>query len=186
MIDSKGFPSLNSEFVIAFDPSGMVFALGFARRMISLYDIKQFDRGPFLSIDLMNSEYGSELLLNSWISMEFSNDGTFLILNNGYKMYLIDTLKSEAPFIIHKYQFTQSDIKISSKLANFTPQDNFLYTGNSSGYPTFWNKESEELVVQNQASKSLSPIDYMLFNPKYSMFATCHEDFKLYFWISNL
>lgn len=71
--------------VSAFDPEGLIFAAGVNSESIKLYDLRSFDKGPFVTF-LLNQEKECD-----WTGLKFSKDGkTILISTNGSIVRLID------------------------------------------------------------------------------------------------
>lgn len=83
-----GLPS-----VIAFDPQGIVFAVGKCPQpqlkstlgSVSLYDMTNFDKGPFLTVEV------PIISGQSWNKLEFSNNGKLLLISTDtHEHYLLD------------------------------------------------------------------------------------------------
>lgn len=71
--------------IVAYDPEGIIFAAGVNSEAVKLYDIRSFDKGPFLTFNV-GAEHDCE-----WTGMKFSADGkTILISTNGNMTRLID------------------------------------------------------------------------------------------------
>jgi COMPASS component SWD2 len=71
--------------VAAFDPEGLIFAAGVNSESIKLYDLRSFDKGPFITF-MLNQEKECD-----WTGLKFSKDGkTILISTNGSMIRLID------------------------------------------------------------------------------------------------
>lgn len=76
---------LQGKPVAAFDPEGLIFAAGVNSESIKLYDLRSFDKGPFVTF-MLNQEKECE-----WTGLKFSKDGkTILISTNGSIIRLID------------------------------------------------------------------------------------------------
>ncbi|KAI1318259.1 member of Set1p complex, histone methyl transferase [Mortierella claussenii] len=84
---------------IAFDPSGLVFAVAIGS-ILSLYDVKVFDQGPFetamIGQSLLSQQsYGAGGLPNTSITatqLEFSSDGkNILVTTAGDAHYIVDS-----------------------------------------------------------------------------------------------
>ena len=45
----QGFMNLAGRPVAAFDPEGLIFAVGINSESVKLYDLRSFDKGPFSS-----------------------------------------------------------------------------------------------------------------------------------------
>lgn len=69
----------------AYDPEGLIFAAGVSSECIKLYDLRSFDKGPFVTFKL-NQERECD-----WSGLKFSRDGeTILISTNGQIIRLVD------------------------------------------------------------------------------------------------
>jgi WD40 repeat protein len=81
----QGVMHLQGRPVSAFDPEGLIFAAGVNSESIKLYDLRSFDKGPFVTF-LLNQEKECD-----WTGLKFSKDGkTILISTNGSIIRLID------------------------------------------------------------------------------------------------
>ena len=68
---------------IAYDPSGLVFALGNPENFeIGLYNVRQLKNGPFLTMKV-------DPKFSQWNKLEFSNDGKYLLLASSVGKHLI-------------------------------------------------------------------------------------------------
>lgn len=69
----------------AYDPDGLIFAVGVNSRCIKLYDSRVYGKGPFSTFNLKREKECD------WIALKFSGDGkTILISTNGTVTPLID------------------------------------------------------------------------------------------------
>lgn len=81
----QGVLHLQGRPVAAFDPEGLIFAAGVNSESIKLYDLRSFDKGPFITF-MLNQEKECD-----WTGIKFSKDGkTILISTNGSIIRLID------------------------------------------------------------------------------------------------
>lgn len=75
--------------IVAYDPSGKVFALGLGNNSLRLYNLQAEGSGPFLSkiiTDPINPGFQPE-----WTRISFSNDGKFILIStNSNVVYLVD------------------------------------------------------------------------------------------------
>lgn len=84
-VDCIGIMNLSCRPIAAFDPTGKVFAVGINSACIKLYEVKNFERGPFITFH-MEPEANGE-----WIDLKFSPDGRVIMINtNGSVIRLID------------------------------------------------------------------------------------------------
>lgn len=76
--------------IAAYDPEGIIFAAGVDSEAIKLYDLRSFDKGPFISFKL-NRERDCE-----WTRLKFSADGkSILIGTNGNVTRSVDAYTGE-------------------------------------------------------------------------------------------
>lgn len=70
---------------VAFDPGGLVFAAAICGGRVKLFDVRGYDKGPFLTF--LTQDLGGN---HSFSGIKFSNDGTFMLLTttNGVHMLL--------------------------------------------------------------------------------------------------
>jgi COMPASS component SWD2 len=84
--------------VVAYDPSGTVFAVVLnLRSTVLLYDTKQFDKQPFLCVhidDPILTERTFPPRTPIYTSAEFSNDGKWLLVGtSGDTHYVLDSFE---------------------------------------------------------------------------------------------
>lgn len=88
----KGIMHLSDRPVVAFDPTGVVFAAGINSECFKLYDIRMFDKGPFVTFKL---DAKTEKCFK-WIDLKFSDDGKTIMVNtNGSTIRLIDAFNGK-------------------------------------------------------------------------------------------
>lgn len=86
LLNTSGTPT------VAFDPSGLTFAVGLNSETIKMYDVKTFDKGPFATWNLADSQ--SPHGFSSWTSLKFTNDGKhILVTTSGNTHYLVDAFE---------------------------------------------------------------------------------------------
>lgn len=173
---------------IAYDPSGLVFAVGNPESMeIALYNIKQLVKGPFLVIKL------EPHLMNKmiWNKLEFSNDGKYLLVGSSYGKHLIlDAFSGDVLFELSGTKpFPLREFMDGGSVC-FTPDGRFTLGTDYEGKIAIWNH------ADSISNKSLKPIGSIVaapdscprtiaFNPKYSMFVTADENVDFYVFDSN-
>lgn len=76
--------------IAAYDPEGVLFAVGINSEAVKLYDIREFSSGPFKTF-VLKREYDCE-----WTALKFSADGKrMLISTNGQVTRLIDAYEGK-------------------------------------------------------------------------------------------
>lgn len=93
-----GLLNLHAPYLASYDPSATVIAIASPpTHSVLLYDVRNFDKPPFASFDLMELEQrflgpqGGE-----WTKMEFTNDGKSLIISTtGSGHFVLDAFSGE-------------------------------------------------------------------------------------------
>ncbi|KAF9158863.1 member of Set1p complex, histone methyl transferase [Actinomortierella ambigua] len=202
----QGAVSIVGRPAVAFDPSGLVFAVALDATL-RLYDVKSFDQGPF-----QTAEIGSSLGIHSQniraTQLEFSTDGkNILVTTSGDAHYVIDAYSVETKFKLtgHSYGTDPSDTFPSGGEASWTPDGKCVLSGSRDGWIYLWDiarasQEPMNVLNSNGASGSngtlvgpnreLSPFKVLKahstpshivgFNPKYLMMVSGSTE--LAFW----
>jgi COMPASS component SWD2 len=97
----QGMLKLHSPYLATYDPSATVIAIASPpTHSVLLYDIRNYDKPPFASFDLLELEQrflgaqGGE-----WTKMEFTNDGKSLVISTtGVGHFVLDAFSGE---IVH-------------------------------------------------------------------------------------
>lgn len=92
----QGLLNIAGHPCIAYDPSGFVFAVALnLRSTIMMYDVKQFDKQPFLCVHLDDPVLLSRTFpprVPVMTSLSFSNDGKWLLVGtSGDVHYVLDS-----------------------------------------------------------------------------------------------
>lgn len=165
---------------IAYDPSGLVFALGNPDNFeIGLYNLTQLKSGPFLVVKVKQN-------FNKWNKLEFSNDGKYLLLASSVgRQLILDAfdgtelfeLGGTKPFPLREF--------MDSGSACFTPDGKFTLGTDYEGRIAIWNQQ------ESISNRTLKPQGFIpaapescprtiAFNPKYAMFVTADENVDFY------
>lgn len=196
--------------VVAFDPKGMVFSVGkypdpqdLSSRPaeLSLYDIRTFDKGPFMTLhfDCLSGQ--------EWNKIEFSNNGKLILVStDSSEHYLLDaflgqllatldlarTRASEhysGDWMTFKYPYSGS--------TSFTPCGKYIIAGTphssvmlfdlngiksseSAHYSDFDNKSPFRLQPFQELSTNQGIPKIIAFNPKLLTFATADSAVTLW------
>eukprot|EP00917_Polyrhabdina_sp_WS-2016_P025194 GHVP01054277.1.p2 GENE.GHVP01054277.1~~GHVP01054277.1.p2 ORF type:complete len:311 (+),score=52.16 GHVP01054277.1:1800-2732(+) len=106
--------------LICFDPEAQVFCVGFESRYLRMYDIRNYQNGPFLLLNIKSKNK------STWKSIEFTNDGKYIIIvTEKGTIYKLDSFDG-TPFI-----GLNPNISISS--TSILPDSNHIFTGCSNG-----------------------------------------------------
>lgn len=120
-----GFIQLKEETSIcaAYDPSGLVFAVGMNSNSVRLYDIKEYANGPFSTFSVDMQPAG---LHCAWYDIEFSKNGKLILISTfGNVMFIIDAFDG----ILNKVLKGHSNIDGSPIRASFTPDAQYVVAG---------------------------------------------------------
>lgn len=170
---------------IAYDPSGLVFALGNPENYeIGLYNIRSLKSGPFLTIKV-NSDF------NQWNKLEFSNDGKYILLASSVgRQLILDAFDGSQLFELTGTKAFPLREFMDSGSACFTPDGKFTLATDYNGKIALWNHG------ESISGKNIKPQGYIsaapdscprtiAFNPKYSMFVTADENVDFYTFDDN-
>lgn len=90
----QGQLNLTTPYLCAYDPTATVMAIASpAAQSILLYDSRNYDKAPFATFDLQDTEagIGGAAPPPDWTKLEFSNDGRrILVATNGPGHYVLD------------------------------------------------------------------------------------------------
>ncbi|CAJ0919120.1 unnamed protein product, partial [Mesorhabditis belari] len=91
----QGVMQVTSRAVAAFDPDGLIFGAGVNSQSVKLYDLRSFDKGPFMTWQL-EQEPNCD-----WTGMKFSPDGKhILITTDGEVMRVIDAFSGTQKHVL--------------------------------------------------------------------------------------
>ncbi|RMZ86674.1 hypothetical protein DV736_g6100, partial [Chaetothyriales sp. CBS 134916] len=88
----QGKLKLVTPYLATFDPSGVVMAIASpATSSILMYDVRNFDKAPFQTIDMAEHEekWAPTTVGRAWTRLEISNDGKGLLLATDYHGHFI-------------------------------------------------------------------------------------------------
>ncbi|KAK7207034.1 WD40-repeat-containing domain protein [Myxozyma melibiosi] len=190
---SQGMLTIPSPAFVAFDPAGVVFAVGCeATAEILLYDMRNFDREPFevFTIEPLRQTHADSAVPTQWSKIEFSNDGkTILISTNGPSHFLIDAFTGHTlmRFTGHPSAlFTPQRQYTSSGNTCISPDGRFVFSGSHDKKVYVWDIQAP---VRDGAQRPIKVFDSrhsissLAFNPRNLMLATADEE--LSFWLPD-
>ncbi|EGW35212.1 member of Set1p complex, histone methyl transferase [Spathaspora passalidarum NRRL Y-27907] len=183
--------------VVGFDPQGVVFAIGkypgaeSSTGILSIYDLKSFDKGPFLQVEIPT------LQGQLWNSIEFSNNGKHILIStDSCQHYIVDSFSGHVQAIIQlasptpnkwmsfKYPYTGC--------CTFSPCGKFVLAGSPksvvhifdiSNLKSAKGAPTDPVILTNSITKlnSTTGIPKILaFNPKLLTFATADTTVTLW------
>ncbi|CAG9798142.1 unnamed protein product [Chironomus riparius] len=173
----QGVMHLQGKPIAAFDPEGLIFAAGVNSESIKLYDLRSFDKGPFVTF-MLNQEKECE-----WTGLKFSKDGkTILISTNGSIIRLIDAFHG-TPLQTFTGISGYSNNKGIPIEASFSPDSQYIFSGSTDGRVHVWNADSGfKVCVLNGDHQN--PVQCVQFNPKYMMMVSACTN--LAFWLPSI
>lgn len=169
-----GVMNVSGRPVAAYDPEGLIFAAGVNSESIKLYDLRSFDKGPFVTFKLSQEKECD------WTGLKFSRDGkTILISTNGSTIRLIDAFHG-TPLQTFAGYLNNKGIAIE---ASFSPDSQFVFSGSTDGRVHVWNAETGYKVCVLNGDHP-APVQCIQFNPKYMMLASACTNMA--FWLPTI
>ncbi|KAF9430495.1 member of Set1p complex, histone methyl transferase [Podila epigama] len=134
----QGAVSIVGTPALAFDPSGMVFAVCLGSTL-RLYDVKSFDQGPFKI-----AEVGQSLGLNTAAieatQLEFSTDGkNILVTTASDAHYIVDAFDATTRFRLMGHYTYSNETFLSGGEASWTPDGKCVVSGSHDGGIYIWD-----------------------------------------------
>ncbi|SGZ48843.1 CIC11C00000004806 [Sungouiella intermedia] len=179
--------------VIAFDPHGIVFAVGRGpteqsggvQGFISLYDVASFERGAFLTVSVAGV-HGEK-----WTKLEFSNNGKYLLVGtDSSQHYLLDAILGKQ---VAKLVLTQEYHKgwlhfdySSTGSVCFTPDGRFVIAGSPHGTLAIFDlsklegKDTKHLYPFKVLDGKQGVTKVIAFDPKLYTFASADDSVVLW------
>ncbi|KAF9046861.1 WD40 repeat-like protein [Hymenopellis radicata] len=206
----RGLLALPAAPIIAYDYSGLVFAVGINQySRILLYDMANYDKAPFLTIALEDET----LKLVSYpprpifmTSMSFSTNGKYLLVGcSGDAHYILDAFEG---YLLAKLQghmglerrstTTQPNIEptkgCSGEEVSWTPDSKYVVSGSLDGKIHIWDLTKLPPPTDNRgrppALRPIASLDghpgpsrCVKFNPRFAM--VCSAGAELAFWLPD-
>ncbi|TKR61065.1 hypothetical protein L596_028226 [Steinernema carpocapsae] len=174
----QGLMQVPSRPIAAFDPEGLIFAAGLNSELVKLYDLRSFDKGPFLTFNLAGAKDNSSSV--EWRSMQFSpTSKSILITTNTSDMLLVDAFEGTVKAKMRSHPNTLG-ISID---ATFTPDAEYIFCSSSDGR-IFSYSATNGVPIHSFTTDHTQQINCVRFNPRYSMLATACNQLRL--WIPTL
>lgn len=179
----QGRLSLSEDSLAAFDPQGLVFAVGTGSKYLRLYDARNWERGAFSTFELSPSTPAGSVV--NWSNLQFSPDGKEILI----------TLNSESPsstcgIVLDSFNgavkgsIDSASPESFSNILSFTPDSKFILGARPiDGQLDVWDAKERKLLVEGIEGITRDPIKAMAFNPKLSMLAAINQDNSTVFYI---
>ncbi|KAF9572251.1 member of Set1p complex, histone methyl transferase [Mortierella alpina] len=135
----QGAVSIVGRPAVAFDPSGLVFAVALGSTL-RLYDVKSFDQGPFSSATIGES-LGVNPAAIVATQLEFSSDGKYILVTTaGDAHYIIDAYhpKDTCFRLVGHYSYG-NELFSSGEEACWTPDGKSVVSGSRDGGVYVWD-----------------------------------------------
>lgn len=157
--------------VVGFDQGGLVFGVGMQSRLLRLYDLKNYENGPFASFDIAKVINWNKPFYPQWSNIRFSNDGNNILISTKMDViFLIDAFDGSLKHTL-KGHSNQDGLDID---ANFTPCGKYVYSGSQDGSIYFWEVATGKLITSLEGHcRETSGVAW---NPRYMMFASADVD----------
>jgi len=158
---------------VAFDPQGLVFAAAICGGRVKLFDVRAYDKGPFLTF-LTQDLGGSQ----SFSGIKFSNDGTLMLLaTTTGKHALLDAFKGT---LLKTFQgHTASGQPLE---ACFGPDSEYVLAGGDDGGIWRWHCGTGEMLPVLR--EHLAPVTAIKCNPARMMVASA--DTAVCLWLPDM
>ncbi|KAI6243610.1 WD repeat-containing protein 82 [Aphelenchoides fujianensis] len=156
----------NSPGIASFDRNGMVFAVALGSKVVKMYDIRHFDRGPFMTINLPPECHAEAS------NMQFSANNKLAVLGTrSDDLYVVDTY--EAKFL-HRLHGHKNETHVNLK-PTFAPGSRHVLCGGTDGIISVYSLNKGE-IVQRLRTEHSTPIETVLFSRRYlMMYSSCTE-----------
>ncbi|CAK9435558.1 uncharacterized protein LODBEIA_P02850 [Lodderomyces beijingensis] len=191
---ATGSIGTGSNTIAGYDPHGIVVAIGKGPQKdaklgtVALYDLKTFDRGPFLSAEIPC------MPRQLWNKLEFSNNGRLILVSTDTcEHYILDAFSLKLMAII-RLTYRRDDRWMSTKYPYsgcccFTPCGKFVLVGSpkhivhifdvselkqDAEKPTIFSRSADVLKSAHGIPK------IVLFNPRLFTFATADVGVSLW------
>lgn len=212
--NAQGLLNLAGHPSVAYDPTGFVFAVALnLRSTVLLYDLKNFDKQPFLNVQLEDPVLHTRTFpprIPVYTSLKFSNDGKWLLVGTSSDThYVVDAFEGvlvarlEVPSgimglersIVPPYERPMEPaVGISSEELSWTPDGRYIISGSVDGKIHIWDF-APPTALAHSATLTLHPIKnveghlggpsrVVRFNPRTAMLASAGNE--LAFWLPDL
>lgn len=166
-----GVLAVNGIPLVAFDPQGLVFAVVLDNRLIRLFDMKNYERGPFACFEIIDSQRSNL----EWCSLSFSPDGKeILIGTKGAVHYLVDSFEGHVRAVYSGHQNTGQ----LCLLPSMTPDGKYVLGGSQDGKIHIWSRENAKSIAVLEGHTSYPSL--VKFNPRLAMMASACSNLALW------
>ncbi|EGG04001.1 uncharacterized protein MELLADRAFT_49323 [Melampsora larici-populina 98AG31] len=149
----QGVLNIAGQPCVAFDPSGLVFAVALnMKQTILLYDLRQFDSEPFVARHIQDPTLSRQMYPPAqpppFTSLKFSNDGSKLLVGTaGDIHYLLDAFTGDILARLEGHQGLEATMNemeakgpiASSQETSWTPDSRYVFSGSADGKIVVWD-----------------------------------------------
>lgn len=176
----SGVVQANDNTAAAFDPKGLVFAVGVGSE-IKLYDVRKFDKGPF---DTFSVRKTRPMDAGSIVDLEFSGDEQHIMARTTDNLlYVLDAYKDPTDYAT-KACHTGNDNGEEGAIVSacFSPDGVHVLGGTQGGAIKVWDSHSGQDTTSLEGHGEA--ITALRFNPKLMLLASGAKE--LGFWLPSL
>ncbi|KAI9320959.1 WD repeat-containing protein 82 [Dichotomocladium elegans] len=183
----QGVINVNGRPTAAFDPAGLVFAVGVDSGMLNMYDLRAYDSGPFATWPVEDTYYYAKGLPD-WTSLKFTNNGKYILLTtSGQTHYLLDAYDGNIKQRLSGHKSLTVDA--CGEEVGLSPDGQFVFSGTREGGLCMWDLDKPAstagAIHDNRPMVTLKTphsenVRVFGFNPNYMMFVTGSDE--LAFW----
>ena len=124
---------------------------------MKLYDLRSFDKGPFVTFNLPQERQCE------WTGLKFSPNGqSILLTTNGSVMRLIEAFQGQ-PLQTFAGHLNNKGIAVEGC---FSPDSKFVFSGSTDGRIHIWDADSGKCLVRNCDSLILLFSSFLQLSPK--------------------
>jgi COMPASS component SWD2 len=198
----QGKLKLTSPYLSAYDPAALVMAIASPlTHFILMYDIRNYDQGPFAEWDMQPHERRFLSGGGEWSKLEFTNDGVHLILSTtGAGHFVIDAFDGQLIYFAHRQAGHSGRLGPAARSGRadgisptvgqgdtaVSPDGQYLLGGSAENGILIWDISKKETapptpVLEPQdtlSGQGKSPI--VGYNPRVNLLVSGDRD--LYFW----
>ena len=141
---------------------------------VKLYDLRSFDKGPFVTFNLPREKQCE------WTGLKFSPNGQAILLTtNGSVMRLIEAFHGQ-PLQTFAGHLNNKGVPVEGC---FSPDSKFVFSGSTDGRIHVWDADSGYKVCVLNGGH-VGPVQAVQFNPSYMMLASACTHLNM--WLPNL
>ncbi|MCO5592918.1 hypothetical protein L7F22_046922 [Adiantum nelumboides] len=153
MLRVQGRPS------VACDKQGLIFAVTSNWGTVKLFDLRQFEKGPFETFEV-------DVNYQEIRGMKFSEDGKLLLLSTSSQIFLLDAFDGVK---LREY-FVEPDPEGAAIEACFSPDGQYILSGSGDGTLHAWNTFTGQEVASWMSQEGVPGV--VKWAPQRLMFAT--------------